>query len=313
LGQEVALIAWQYPSYRNVTLRLLEPLGAIEQQHGTLAAECAVEPSHAASGLTFEGVSVTAAGHTVLQDVDLTIAPGEHVSIVGPSGAGKSSLVGILLGWYRQATGHVLLDGQELDEALIEQLRPHMAWVDPAVQLWNRPMLENLRYGLPDGARMPVEEAIEAAELRRVLERLPEGLNTALGEGGGLVSGGEGQRVRLGRALLRPDVRLVILDEPFRGLDFDQRRVLLHRARRLWREATLLSISHDIAETMAFDRVLVIEEGRIVEDGNPRELAELGGSRFHAMLEAERAVREGIWSGPGWRRLRLEDGELIEQ
>jgi ATP-binding cassette subfamily B protein len=205
------------------------------------------------------------------------------------------------------------MDDQELDEARVEALRPHIAWVDPAVQLWNRPLIENLEYGLPSGARMSIHGVIDAADLRQVLERLPEGLKTPLGEGGGLVSGGEGQRVRLGRALLRSDVRLVILDEPFRGLDIKQRNILLARARVLWHNATLLSISHDISETLTFDRVLVIEEGRIVEDGAPAELAEQAGSRFQSMLQAERAVREELWSRSDWRHLKLEEGELTGQ
>ncbi len=310
LGQEVAIIAWQYPSYRNVTLRLLEPLGAIDRR--VLPPSGTSSPPTAPAAIAFQNVSVTAAGHTVLEQIHLTVRPGEHVAIVGPSGAGKSSLVGTLLGWYRPSTGRILVDGEELDESRVEALRPHIAWVDPAVQLWNRTVIENLQYGLPAAARMSVDEVIDAADLRRVLERLPEGLDTALGEGGGLVSGGEGQRVRLGRALLRPNVRLVILDEPFRGLDFDQRRILLARARELWKDATLLSISHDISETLTFDRVLVIEEGRLVEDGRPSELAQKQESRFPSMLQAERAIREQIWAEGPWRHLKLEEGALTE-
>jgi ABC-type bacteriocin/lantibiotic exporter with double-glycine peptidase domain len=310
LGQEVAVIAWQYPSYRNTTLRLLEPLGALEQSAPNAAETLA--PATGAASIAFDNVSVTAAGHSILRDIQLAIEPGAHVAIVGASGAGKSSLVGLLLGWHRPAAGRVLVDGAPLNDASLVQMRPHIAWVDPAVQLWNRPLLENLQYGLPDAPRMRVDQAIQAAELHRVLERLPEGLETPLGEGGGLVSGGEGQRVRLGRALLRPGVRLVILDEPFRGLDLDQRRVLLARAREIWRDATLLFISHDIAETMAFERVLLLEEGRVVEDGNPRELAANARSRLYSMLQAERAVREELWAGRGWRRLRLAEGSLIE-
>jgi len=238
LGQEVALIAWQYPAYRNVTLRLLEPLGAIEQREPE-ATVMKAQPIERAVTIDWQGVSVIAAGHTVLRDIDLNIGPGEHVAIIGPSGAGKSSLVGLLLGWYRPATGRLLIDGEELDESRLDQLRPHIAWVDPAVQIWNRPLAENLQYGLSDTPRMRLEEAIEAAELKRVLESLPKGVDTPLGEGGGLVSGGEGQRARLGRALLHPGVRLVILDEPFRGLDIGQRHVLLQRAREVWRDATL--------------------------------------------------------------------------
>jgi ATP-binding cassette subfamily B protein len=307
LGQEVALIAWQYPSYRNVTLRLLEPLGAIESVRENAGI---VAPVTGAVPVIFENVEVTAAGHTILRDINLTIRAGEHVAIVGRSGAGKSSLVGLLLGWYRPANGRILVDGQELNESLVERLRSHIAWVDPAVQLWNKSLRENLRYGLSSDTA--VEEVIEAAELRRVMERLPAGLDTPLGEGGGLVSGGEGQRVRLARAMLRPDMRLVILDEPFRGLDFEQRGVLLARAREHWKDATLLSISHNISETTAFERVLVIDEGRVVEDGNPGQLALDEDSRFCAMLKAEHAVTEGMWASAEWRHLKLERGELSE-
>ncbi len=310
LGQEVALIAWQYPSYRNITLRLLEPLGAIDHQTSQRAQT--LSPPTPAS-IRFENVNVMAAGHTVLEQISLTIQPGEHIAIVGPSGAGKSSLVGTLLGWYRPSSGRVLVDNEELDEARIEALRPHIAWVDPAVQLWNRPLIENLQYGLPASARISIDDVIDAAELLHILERLPEGLDTPLGEGGGLVSGGEGQRVRLARALLRPDVRLVILDEPFRGLDFEQRKVLLTRARQFWKNATLLSISHDISETLTFPRVLVIEEGRIIQDGPPTELAKQAGSRFQSLLQAERAIREELWSRSDWRHLKLQEGTLAGQ
>jgi len=303
LGQEVAIIAWQYPSYRNVTLRLLEPLGALEQRAPGTASVAQLD---AAVAIVFENVSVVAAGHQVLHDINLSIAAGTHVAIVGASGAGKSSLVGLLLGWHRAASGSVLVDGVELDDSRLDQLRPHIAWVDPAVQLWNRSLSDNLQYG--SGA--PIESAIDAAELHKIIERLPNGIHAPLGEGGGLVSGGEGQRVRLGRALLRPGVRLAILDEPFRGLDFEQRHKLLARSREIWRKATLLAISHDIAEAMTFERVLVIEDGRIVEDGDPRELARNPVSRFHAMLEAERAIRQEFWNGAEWRHVSLKNGQL---
>jgi ATP-binding cassette subfamily B protein len=156
-------------------------------------------------------------------------------------------------------------------------------------------------------------QVIETAELQRVLERLPEGFETRLGEGGGLVSGGEGQRVRLGRALLRGGTRLAILDEPFRGLDREQRRELLQRVRRFWRDATLLCITHDVSETRAFDRVLVIEGGKIVEDDHPAALAEKSGSRYRALLDAERAVQLSGWSRGAWRRLRLDNGNICSQ
>jgi ABC-type bacteriocin/lantibiotic exporter with double-glycine peptidase domain len=319
LGQEVALIARQYPTLRNVTSRLLEPLGAPEdidaQAHDQVGAPpsavLSAEPSRAVA-VRLEGVSVRAAGHTILEWIDLAITAGSHVAIIGPSGAGKSSLVGLLLGWYRPASGRILIDGEHLDGLRLERLRREIAWVDPTVQLWNRSFVENVRYGASPDPSLPIGWAIEQADLRGVLERLPDGLQAPLGEGGALVSGGEGQRVRLGRAMVQPRVRLVILDEPFRGLDRARRRLLLARARSIWQEATLLCVTHDVGETRAFDRVLVIEGGQIVEDSAPAALAKRPGSRYRAMLDAEEALRGELGSSGTWRRLWLADGMLVE-
>ena len=304
LGHMLILaIATQYPSHRNVALRLLEPLGAPEEGDG-LAPPASSPKTEGGVGIVYEGVSVRAGGHTILEGIDLKIEPGAHLAIVGPSGAGKSTLVGILLGWHRPAEGRVLVDGKRLSA----DLRRETAWVDPAVQIWNRSLLENLRYG--NGSEGSIDRAIAEADLSGVLRKLPDGLQTQLGEGGGLVSGGEGQRVRLGRALLRPGSRLAILDEPFRGLDRERRRELLVRARRLWHGSTLLCVTHDVGETLDFARVLVVEGGRVVEDGPPAELADRPGSRYRALLDAEREVREGLWESSVWRRLRMEGGRL---
>jgi ATP-binding cassette subfamily B protein len=233
------------------------------------------------------------------------------VAIVGASGAGKSTLVGLLLGWHRVARGAVLIDGEPLDAPRLDRLRDQTAWVDPTVQLWNRSLLHNLLYGVRhDDAT--VGPALEAADLYDILQRLPDSLQTPLGEGGGLVSGGEGQRVRLGRALGRPHPHLVILDEPFRGLDRDKRRALLRRARALWRQATLLCITHDVGETRDFERVLVIDSGRLIEDGAPGLLTQKANSPYQALLKAEEAVRAGLWSSTRWRRLHLAAGQLTE-
>ena len=108
-------------------------------------------------------------------------------------------------------------------------------------------------------------------------------------------------------------VRLVILDEPFRGLDRERRRELLARARRLWSEATLRCITHDVGETRGFERVLVVDGGRIVEDGRPAELLENPQSRYRQMLDAEASVRERLWASAEWRQLMLDDGKLYEE
>jgi ATP-binding cassette subfamily B protein len=206
LGEEVALTARQYPAHRNVTLRLLEPLGAPEEtsmQENSQAVSSPLVDVQAdfAGGISIalEEVSIRAAGHLILSGIDLVIEAGSHMAIVGPSGAGKSSLVGILLGWHRPATGRVLIDGAPLDSQRLERLRRETAWVDPAVQLWNRSFLDNLFYGVSADSALPLSRVVEQADLCDVLEKLPEGLQMPLGEGGAFVSGGEGQRVRVGR------------------------------------------------------------------------------------------------------------------
>ncbi|HEY0004109.1 MAG TPA: ATP-binding cassette domain-containing protein [Pyrinomonadaceae bacterium] len=319
LGQELALIVRQYPVHRNITLRLLEPLAAPEESEpdetgpdASTSFEVPGNVHQAGVRLDFENVSVHAAGHQILEALNLSVEAGSHVAIVGRSGAGKSSLVGLLLGLYRPATGRVMVDEQVLNHQLLERLRRETAWVDPTVQLWNRPLLDNLSYGSPD-EHLPLDQVIEAADLRSVLEKLPEGFQMVLGEGGALLSGGEGQRVRFARAAYRSGVRLVILDEPFRGLDREKRRCLLKRARALWSQATLLCITHDVSETRDFGLVLVVEGGRIVEQGCPAQLEAQPGSRYSALLEAEESVREGLWSGQEWRRLRMESGLILEE
>ena len=318
LGQVVAQTAQQYPIYRNTAQRLLEPLGAPEEtpsdEPGEFVAGHGPESSNRESravDISFQNVSVRAAGHVILEEVNLEIPAGSHVAIIGPSGAGKSSLVGILLGWHRAATGRVLIDGSPLDGHLLQRLRMETTWVDPALQIWNRSLLDNLRYGVHTPTDSPLSKVIELSQLSGMLRKLPEGLQTQMGEAGALVSGGEGQRVRLGRGMLRPGVRLVILDEPFRGLDRKRREELLSNSRRLWREATLLCITHDVSETQGFERIIVIEQGRIAEDGAPAELVKRPGSRYRALLEAETAVQKELWHNRFWRRLRLENGRLI--
>lgn len=306
LGRAAAAAVWQYPMLRNTALRMMEPLGAPEEPRAT-SSEGQIE--HPVS-IEFHDVTARAGGHTILDSVSLKIPAGSHVAIVGASGAGKSSLVGLLLGWSRAATGTIQINGEPLNAALLDRLRRHTAWVDPQVQIWNRSLYQNLLYG--SAGQSDMDAVLDGADLTSVIAKLPRGLQTELGEGGALVSGGEGQRVRLARALLRADTRLVILDEPGRGLERATRRALLDRARTRWADATLLAITHDVADTLSFERVLVIENGAIAEDGRPSALASNPSSRFRQLLDAEDSMQHGLWTSSKWRRLRLESGSLRE-
>jgi ATP-binding cassette subfamily B protein len=285
----------------------MEPLHAPEEARGATAA---VAPDGAATVSIAKG-SVVAGGHAILRDIELTIAPGEHVAIVGRSGAGKSSLLGLLLGWHQLAEGELRVDGAELAGEALAALRQRTAWVDPQVQIWNRTLLDNLLYATDDEGLGKARLLVEASGLMEVASRLPQGLQTPLGEGGGLLSGGEAQRVRLGRAMMTEAPRLVLLDEPFRGLDRGQRHAMLTSARAWWRKTTLLCVTHDIEETLNFDRVLVIEDGCIVEDGNPAQLI-AGATRYRALREAEAAVHRDMWQATAWRRIVVAAGSVTE-
>lgn len=312
LGNQVAKIASLYPGLRNTTLRIIEPLTAPDE---TVAADAAVPPAPAASNavaVKMQGVSVRAGGHVILEDVNLQIEPGSHIAVVGPSGAGKSSLVGLLLGWHQPTEGTITVDDETLEGGVLQRLRRQTAWVDPEVRLWNRSFVDNLSYGCSNEAAPPMSTVIRETDLYGVVEGLPEGLQTPLGEGGCVVSGGEGQRVRLARALIRPGVRLAILDEPFRGLDRKQRRRLLDSARRRWAGATLVFITHDVGETVDFERVLVVERGHIVEDGNPVKLWGNPKSGYARLLTAEQELWRKLWTPASWRVVRVDEGVVRE-
>ncbi|WIG95694.1 ATP-binding cassette domain-containing protein [Myxococcus sp. SDU36] len=317
LGQRLMMLSRAFPNAMNRVRRLLDVIGDIKEPQARPEAPVRepVAPAGAASGVSIvmEKVRVKGGGHTILDKVSLNIAPGEHVAVVGVSGAGKSTLVGLLLGWLRPARGEIKVDGQVLDQAAVERLRRTTAWVDPAISLWNQSLIDNLRYGNDGAQGWSLSGALKGAEMLDILEALPDGLQTSLGEGGGLVSGGQGQRVRLARAMLRSGVRLAILDEPFRGLDRDRRARLLAESRRLWADITLLCVTHDVEHTQEFDRVLVIENGRILENGPPKELLANKESRYAVLLRADQENRTLLWGGGRWRHWWLSDGQLVEK
>lgn len=308
LGEQLLILMRQYPALRSILLRIQELLDSPEQPPAVFASK---PNSQKAVAIDLKQVAVLAAGNPILSQVNLSIKAGEHVAFIGPSGAGKSSLLGLLLGWYGADHGEVRVDGERLDRKQLEQLRQTTAWVDPAVQLWNSSLLDNLHFGSDTEGR-PIPHVLESADLVDVLERLPNGMQSVLGEGGKLVSGGEGQRVRLGRALLPMQVNLALLDEPFRGLDRTTRRRLLARTRTLWQNATLLCVTHDVADTQTFDRVVVIEQGTIIEVGRPDELKAEADSHYNRYLKAQADADQLLDKDVNWRKLKLDGGHLTE-
>jgi ABC-type bacteriocin/lantibiotic exporter with double-glycine peptidase domain len=301
-----------YPLQSVALARLLEVTRYVR------AASEEAEPSPAASvaaqgvRITSSGVSVIANQFALLDDVSVNVKAGEHIAVVGRSGSGKSSLVGLLLGFHEPSAGELLIDDAALDEPRRRALLQATVWVDPSVQLWNTSVRDNVDYAVRALERRSFLHTAELSDLLPVIDHLDRGLDTQVGPEGSLISGGEGQRIRLARGLRRAQVRLVVLDEAFRGLDRPTRERLTRNVRAAFPEATLLSVSHDIRSALEFPRVWVLEGGRIVEDAEPAALAGTP-SRFKRLLEAEEHALQELWAASSWRRLHVAGGKVTDE
>lgn len=310
LANNLMTLIKDIPVQHNLLLRLFEilqsPINPIAQMEISGSTPLSGRSEHGIR-LAARGIQVSLNGSNLLSDINLELQPGEHVAVVGPSGSGKSTLMGLFMGMYDISEGRLDVDGMQCDVKQYVRLRQETAWVNPSVQVWNQSLRDNLMYGNPSLEDHQIDAALDWAILRPLVERLPDGLKSVLGEGGGMVSGGEGQRIRLARAFLRSGVRLALLDEPFRGLDRDLREILIERVRQHWKAATLIMVSHDIEQSAQFSRVLVVEGGKIVEDGEPLLLLMDEGSRYRALWNAEQEARLSVWESAQWRRWRMVD------
>lgn len=262
-------------------------------------------PAKKAAGvaIAMKDISLVVAGHPVLNGINVTIQPGEHIAVVGESGAGKSSLCELLLGWKTPSEGQLLVDAVPLAGQALLDLRKSTAWVDANVQLWNKSLLDNINYDHGQGR-------VADAGLGALLAHLEQGLQTPLGEDGKRLSGGEGQRVRIGRALGVEQPRLVILDEPCRGLDRPAREQLLEKIRTTHAGATLICITHDISEALKFPRVLVIANGQLLEDSSPHILLQQPQSALNYLRECEERVLNTLLQDQQWHSLKIAQGGL---
>ncbi len=316
LGRGLAGSLLQYPAQRAIALRLLEPLDAADNRHLPAATEIRGGSSAASSeggvAIQFKNLGVSLGSQTILEGISADIPAGARCAIVGRSGAGKTTLLGLLLGWHTASSGTVRINGRTLDAAGVAALHAELAWIDPQVQIWNQSLIYNLTYGLEPQALADLAEVIGLVNLKPIIQRLPQGLDTPLGEGGGLLSEGEGQRVRVARAMLKRRAHLVIMDEPFRGLDRQSRRELLAATRQWWPEATVLCVTHEVVETTDFDHVLVLEGGRIVEQGDPKELISHEESRYRQLIQTERELLEAFEDDSLWRHFEMVNGTLRE-
>ena len=286
------LVTGSFGSLTEVYGDLLRASGAAERLSELLAevpeirapAQPTTLPVPARGTLEFDHVEFrypTRRDVAALHDFSLSVSPGETVAIVGPSGAGKTTLFQLIQRFYDPEAGSVRIDGVDLRSADPAEVRARIAMVPQETVIFGASARDNLRYGrwdAPDDALWAAAEAANAAEF---LHKLPEGLDTFLGEGGARLSGGQRQRVAIARALLR-DAPILLLDEATSALDAESERLVQEALERLMAERTTLVIAHRLATVRAAERIIVMREGRIVEQGNHAAL--IGESGLYARL-----------------------------
>ena len=265
--------------------------GAAERLHELLSARSPVHdppvpralPVPARGAITFSDITFsypTRPGAPALAAFDLTVRPGETLALVGPSGAGKSTVFGLILRFYDPDSGQVTIDGVDVREVALSDLRARIAVVAQEPVLFSADVLENIRYGRASASDAEVRAAAEAAQATEFIDRLPQGFRTDLGERGVRLSGGQRQRIAIARALLR-DPAILLLDEATSALDAASEALVKRALDRLMKDRTTLIIAHRLATVQRADRIVVMDQGRIVGAGTHRELYDRGGLYTH--------------------------------
>ncbi|MBB6340188.1 subfamily B ATP-binding cassette protein MsbA [Pseudomonas fluvialis] len=225
----------------------------------------------------------------VLNDISFSVEPGQMIALVGRSGSGKSTLASLIPRFYHHEAGQILLDGVDVEEYRLRNLRRHIALVTQQVTLFNDTVANNIAYGDLAGApREAIEQAVEAAYAKEFIDKLPRGLDTEVGENGVLLSGGQRQRLAIARALLK-DAPVLVLDEATSALDTESERHIQAALDRVMTGRTTLVIAHRLSTIEKADLILVMDQGQIVERGSHAELLALNGyyARLHARQFSE--------------------------
>ncbi|MFZ9682612.1 MAG: ABC transporter ATP-binding protein, partial [Cephaloticoccus sp.] len=249
--------------------------------------------------IVYENVSFhypTAPEKTVIQQLNLSIKPGEHVAFVGPSGSGKSTLANLLLGLYAPTEGRILIDGVPQSEWHMRWMRRQMAVVMQDSILLSGSVMDNIRFARPGATEEEVRHAARLANAEEFILKMPEGYNTAVGERGVALSGGQRQRIAIARSILR-NPPVLILDEATSALDYESERLIQEALDRLSAGRTVITIAHRLSTIKNADRIVVLRSGVIVEQGNFKELSARKG--VFAELIAAQSTGSEFLDGEG--------------
>jgi ATP-binding cassette subfamily B protein len=262
--------AIQQMGYMDETLRVIGQVHSIADPPNALVAK------RGAGAVELRGVTFGyEPGAPILQHVNVLIRPGEKVGIVGPSGAGKTTIVHLIQRLHEVQEGMILIDGQPIYSVSQDSLRAVLSVVPQEITLFHRTIMENIRFGRPAASEEEIHAAARAAHCDSFIRRLPQGYETLVGERGVKLSGGQRQRIGIARAFLK-DAPILILDEATSALDTESELQIQRNIVTLLAGRTVIAVAHRLSTLAAFDRILVVENGRIVEEGSARELRRRG-------------------------------------
>ena len=257
--------------------RLDEALGSLLVEHDLPDVQDAAPLQQGPGRVAFDGVRFGYPGRPpILRGLDLVIEPGQRVGLVGASGAGKSTVLALLQRFYDIQGGHVLVDGQDIARITQDSLRRMIAVVPQDISLFHRSVMENIRYARPEASEADVLQAATVARCREFIEALPEGFETTVGDRGVKLSGGQRQRLAIARALLK-NAPILLLDEATSALDSESEQAIQTALDNLMEGRTVIAIAHRLSTLQNFDRIVVMDAGRVVDDGPPDVLANRAG------------------------------------